>query len=127
MFFQRAALENMQKILKAAGSGLEHVLKVNVYLANIQRDFAPMNEVYLEVCHGVLHVEQCLADRRCASASFSLRIRLRALASALLPCPWAQMWKLNVLQHCLETLLCSGVKEKTCVWSLSRVVANIDH
>ncbi|KAI0927293.1 hypothetical protein AcV5_007858 [Taiwanofungus camphoratus] len=44
----RAALENMQKILKAAGSGLEHVLKVNVYLANIQRDIAPMNEVYLE-------------------------------------------------------------------------------
>lgn len=39
----------MEKILKAAGSGLEHVLKCNVYLANIQRDFKPMNEVYLEV------------------------------------------------------------------------------
>ena len=39
----------MQKILKASGSDLEHVVKVNAYLTNMQRDFAPMNEVYLEV------------------------------------------------------------------------------
>ncbi|KAL0951672.1 hypothetical protein HGRIS_008351 [Hohenbuehelia grisea] len=42
----RAALENLAKVLKASGSGLEHILKVNIYLTNLQRDFAPMNEVY---------------------------------------------------------------------------------
>ncbi|KAH9889801.1 Endoribonuclease L-PSP [Cubamyces lactineus] len=44
----RAALDNMTKVLKGAGVGLESVLKANVYLTNLQRDFAPMNEVYLE-------------------------------------------------------------------------------
>ncbi|KAI0821981.1 YjgF-like protein [Trametes gibbosa] len=44
----RAALDNLTKVLKAAGVGRESVLKANVYLANLQRDFVPMNEVYLE-------------------------------------------------------------------------------
>lgn len=41
----------METILKEAGSDLEHILKVNIYLANLQRDFADMNEAYLEVSH----------------------------------------------------------------------------
>lgn len=40
----------MKAILEAAGSGLEHVVKANIYLANMQRDFVAMNEVYAEVC-----------------------------------------------------------------------------
>ncbi|KAI0648169.1 YjgF-like protein [Trametes meyenii] len=44
----RAALDNMTKVLKGAGVGLESVLKANIYLTNLQRDFTPMNEVYLE-------------------------------------------------------------------------------
>lgn len=43
-----AALQNMQKILQAAGADLENVLKCNVYLANIQKDFTPMNEIYIQ-------------------------------------------------------------------------------
>lgn len=39
----------MTKVLKGAGVGLESVLKANIYLTNLARDFAPMNEVYLEV------------------------------------------------------------------------------
>ena len=46
---QRAALENMQKVLKAAGSGLEHIVKANVYLRHMDRDFGPMNEIYIQV------------------------------------------------------------------------------
>ena len=37
--------ENLRAILQAAGSSLEHVLKCNVYLRDIN-DFAAMNEVY---------------------------------------------------------------------------------
>lgn len=46
---QRAAFENMAKVLKAAGTSLENVVKVNVYLTNFDRDFVPMNEVYSQV------------------------------------------------------------------------------
>ena len=49
--WQRAALENMSKVLKAAGSGLEHIVKANVYLKHMDEDFAKMNEVYLEASH----------------------------------------------------------------------------
>ncbi|KAI0048753.1 Endoribonuclease L-PSP [Auriscalpium vulgare] len=44
----RAALENLAKVLKAAGSGLEHIVKANIYLTNLGRDFAPMNGVYTQ-------------------------------------------------------------------------------
>ena len=37
--------ENMRAILHAAGSSLDHVVKCNVYLRDIN-DFAAMNEVY---------------------------------------------------------------------------------
>jgi enamine deaminase RidA (YjgF/YER057c/UK114 family) len=40
----------MTKILEAAGSGLQNVVKVNVYLTNLTRDFSEMNSVYISVC-----------------------------------------------------------------------------
>ncbi|KAF7982652.1 hypothetical protein HWV62_27099 [Athelia sp. TMB] len=44
----RAALDNLSLVLKAAGSGPEHIVKVNVYLSHMERDFKLMNEVYTE-------------------------------------------------------------------------------
>ncbi|TFK77472.1 Endoribonuclease L-PSP [Pluteus cervinus] len=44
----RAALTNLSIVLKASGSGLEHVVKVNIYLTNMSRDFQLMNEAYKE-------------------------------------------------------------------------------
>ncbi|KAJ6525752.1 Endoribonuclease L-PSP [Mycena capillaripes] len=43
----RRALENLSVVLQAAGSGLEHIVKANIYLTNMQ-EFAKMNEVYSE-------------------------------------------------------------------------------
>ncbi len=43
----RQALTNLKHVLAAAGAGLEHVVKVTVYLRDI-RDFAAMNTVYAE-------------------------------------------------------------------------------
>ncbi|KAJ7172169.1 Endoribonuclease L-PSP [Mycena filopes] len=43
----RRALENLSTVLKAAGSGLEHIVKANVYLTDMT-EFTAMNEVYLE-------------------------------------------------------------------------------
>ena len=39
------AFENLKSILKAAGTDFEHVVKVNIYLTNID-DFAAMNQVF---------------------------------------------------------------------------------
>lgn len=41
----RRVFENIRAILQAAGSSLDHVMKCNVYLRDIN-DFAAMNEVY---------------------------------------------------------------------------------
>ncbi len=44
----RQVLENLQAVLRAAGTGLEHALKFTVYLAGKQQYFAEMNRVYGE-------------------------------------------------------------------------------
>ena len=41
----KRTFENVRAILQAAGSSLDHVIKCNVYLRDIN-DFATMNEVY---------------------------------------------------------------------------------
>jgi 2-iminobutanoate/2-iminopropanoate deaminase len=41
----KRTFENVRAILQAAGSSLDHVIKCNVYLRDIN-DFAAMNEVY---------------------------------------------------------------------------------
>lgn len=54
----------MSAILKGAGVGLGDVVKVNVYLREMSRDFAAMNEVYLEVSTAYMFVRpvQCNAE-----------------------------------------------------------------
>lgn len=44
----RQALLNMQAVLVASGSDLEHVVKTTVFLKDMD-DFADMNEVYAEI------------------------------------------------------------------------------
>ena len=44
----RACIDNVKAILEAAGSSLEKVLDVTVYLTDMQRDFEQFNQVYTE-------------------------------------------------------------------------------
>ena len=44
----RACIENVKAILEDAGSALEKVVDVTVFLTNIDRDFAAFNRVYGE-------------------------------------------------------------------------------
>lgn len=41
-------IDNLEAILKEAGSSLDNVVQVNVYLKNLKSDFAQMNEVYMK-------------------------------------------------------------------------------
>lgn len=43
----RQTLKNLQAVLRAAGSDLEHIVKTTVFLKNMN-DFTAMNEVYAE-------------------------------------------------------------------------------
>jgi 2-aminophenol/2-amino-5-chlorophenol 1,6-dioxygenase alpha subunit len=44
----RAAIENVRRVLEAAGSSLEKVLDVTAFLIDMDRDFATFNRVYAE-------------------------------------------------------------------------------
>lgn len=43
----RQTLDNIRAVLEGAGTALEHVVKTNVYLADMN-DFAAMNKIYQE-------------------------------------------------------------------------------
>ncbi len=45
----RAVIDNLRRVLKAAGSRLEKVVDVQVFLIDMDRDFAAFNEVYNEL------------------------------------------------------------------------------
>jgi 2-aminophenol/2-amino-5-chlorophenol 1,6-dioxygenase alpha subunit len=49
----RAVIDNLRAILEEAGSSLENILDVTVYLTNMQRDFKRFNEVYSEYFAGI--------------------------------------------------------------------------
>ncbi|KAK7892564.1 hypothetical protein LTR67_007661 [Exophiala xenobiotica] len=53
-------IKNLGAILEAAGSTLEHVVEVNVFLADME-DFAKMNEVYTTYWGDVKPARTCVA------------------------------------------------------------------
>ncbi|KAF5130246.1 RutC family protein [Metarhizium brunneum] len=53
-------IKNLSAILEAAGSSIEKVVKVNVFLANMA-DFAKMNEVYTTYWGDVKPCRTCVA------------------------------------------------------------------
>lgn len=42
----RQVIDNLEAILQAAGSSLEKVVRIEVFLKDLERDFPPMNAVY---------------------------------------------------------------------------------
>ena len=46
----RGALDKIKEVLEAAGSDMEHLVKVSIYLRNID-DFPKVNEIYKEYFH----------------------------------------------------------------------------
>ena len=57
---QAQCIANLGNVLKAAGSSWEKVVKVNVYLKNMD-DFAAMNEVYEKRKHRLHHRPRAVA------------------------------------------------------------------
>jgi 2-iminobutanoate/2-iminopropanoate deaminase len=72
-------LHNLQAILEAAGSSLEHVVKTTVFLASMD-DFAAMNEVY-----GTFFEHEPPARTTIAVAALPKQAQVEIEAIALLP------------------------------------------
>ncbi|KFZ23031.1 hypothetical protein V502_02494 [Pseudogymnoascus sp. VKM F-4520 (FW-2644)] len=53
-------IKNLTAVLEAAGSSVNHVVKVNVFLADMD-DFAKMNEIYLQYWGDVKPCRTCVA------------------------------------------------------------------
>lgn len=55
----RGALDNLRGVLSQAGSSMERVLKVNIYMADV-KDFAVINEIYKAYFPGDKPARTCL-------------------------------------------------------------------
>ncbi|SFC36074.1 RidA family protein [Pragia fontium] len=55
----RLALANLRRVLEAGGSSMDKLVKVNVYLSNID-DYAAMNKIYAESFNGAPPVRTAL-------------------------------------------------------------------
>ena len=75
----RLALSNLKAILEDAGSGLDRVIKVNAYLADMDH-FAAFNEVYKEFFTHDFPARTCIQAGR---LPFDIQVEVEAVA--LLP------------------------------------------
>jgi len=75
----RLTLSNLKAILEDAGSGLDQVVKVNAYLADIE-NFAAFNDIYQEFFKSDFPARTCIQAGR---LPFDIQIEVEAIA--LLP------------------------------------------
>ena len=75
----RAVIENVRRILEAAGSRLEDVLDVTVFLIDMDRDFAAYNAVYNEVFASIGATRTTLAI---SALPTPIAVELKVLAAA---------------------------------------------
>jgi 2-iminobutanoate/2-iminopropanoate deaminase len=74
----RQTLENLEAVLRAAGSCLRHVVKTTVYLADIA-DFGAMNAVYAEF---FTEEPPARATLQVAALPLGARVEIEAIAEA---------------------------------------------
>ncbi len=75
----RQSLENVKAVLAAAGSGLDKVVKVNVFLVDME-DFGAMNEVYATFFTPPYPARSCVAVK---ALPFGAKVEIEAVAYAL--------------------------------------------
>ncbi len=68
----KLALENIKIIMESAGSSLDNILQVNVYLTDI-REYARFNDVYRDYFNDPMPVRTCVEVKQ---LPFGLRIEI---------------------------------------------------
>ena len=74
----RQAITNLQKVLEAAGSGLDKVVKTTVFLGDMS-DFAAVNAVYAELFGDTKPARSCVQAARLPK---DVKIEIEAIAVA---------------------------------------------
>ena len=74
----RQAITNLQKVLEAAGSGLDKVVKTTVFLSDMG-DFAAVNAVYAELFGDTKPARSCVQAARLPK---DVKIEIEAIAVA---------------------------------------------
>ena len=59
----RQSLENIKAVLEAAESGMENIVKVLIFLKDMN-DFAKMNEIYAQFFTGIFPARSCVQAAR---------------------------------------------------------------
>jgi 2-iminobutanoate/2-iminopropanoate deaminase len=72
----RMTLDQLRAVLEAAGSSLDRVIKVTVYLQDI-RDYRAWNVVYAEYFHPPYPARACI---EAANMPFDVRVQVEAVA-----------------------------------------------
>jgi 2-iminobutanoate/2-iminopropanoate deaminase len=72
----RMTLDQLRAVLEAAGSSLDRVLKVTVYLQDI-RDYRAWNEIYTDYFHPPYPARACI---QAANLPFDVRVQVEAVA-----------------------------------------------
>ena len=74
----RQAITNLQKVLEAAGSGLDKVVKTTVFISDMN-DFAVVNGVYAELFGDTKPARSCVQAARLPK---DVKIEIEAIAQA---------------------------------------------
>ena len=74
----RLTLENLRAVVTSAGSSMDRVLRVVVYLASMD-DYERFNTVYLECFKPPLPARSCIAA---SGLAFGMKLELDAVAAA---------------------------------------------
>jgi 2-iminobutanoate/2-iminopropanoate deaminase len=72
----RLTLDNLRDVLESAGSSLDRVLRVTVYLASME-DYGRFNEIYREYFAEPLPARSCIAA---AGLAFGMKLEIDAIA-----------------------------------------------
>ncbi len=72
----RLTLDNLRAVLEEAGSSMQDVLRVTIFLASID-DYAAFNRIYLEYFHPPLPARACLGS---SGLAFGMKLELEAIA-----------------------------------------------
>lgn len=75
----RQVLDEIDRLLAAAGSGKEKILSANIYLANMA-DFAAMNSVWDVWVHAEAKPARATIEARLAGPDYKVEIQVVALA-----------------------------------------------
>lgn len=72
----RLTLENLRNVLEQEGSSLDKVLKITIYLADMD-DYAAFNEIYAEYFNPPRPARSCIAA---SALAFGMKVELDAVA-----------------------------------------------